>query len=305
MKLDDLVTIHQPLAARDRHVAIFYLHGGGLLYGERNDLPAPYVRQLTDAGYTLICADYPLAPETDLPHIVDALFETWREAVALPQLAGEYREHFLFGRSAGAFLSLMLAREIEQRVNADISVDSSDACAGTNGPACCALPQPRGILDFYGYHVLTEKTFIESAKAYSALPDVPRAQVDKLMHKDGEVITSGPKPLRYAIYVHARQHEGAWLDLMGLDESDSKHMPEAWSLTDEDIKKLPPLFITASSGDEDVPMRMSKILARKAPRAVMKPVYYLPHDFDRDTSDPTGAEIYSKAIDWMDALCAE
>lgn len=281
MNLDDLLTIHHPLAARDRHIAVFYLHGGGLLYGERDDLPQPYIRQLTDAGYTLICADYPLAPESPLPQIVDAAFDTWRAAVAEPQAAGEYRAHFLFGRSAGAYLSLLLARKIGRRAD---------------------MPQPAGILDFYGYHTIADAAFSQPAKAYARLPEVARSQVDKLAGDGSRMVTTGPKPLRYALYVHARQHEGAWLDLMGLGGDDPTRSPDAWSLTDDEVAQLPPLFITASSGDEDVPFRLSKALSRMAPRAVMKPVYYLPHDFDRDVSDPAGAKAYTQAIEWMDAI---
>ena len=31
----------------------------------------------------------------------------------------------------------------------------------------------------------------------------------------------------------------------------------------------------------------------------MKPVYYLPHDFDRDTTDPEGMRVYRGCLDWM------
>lgn len=284
MPTDCLTTIHRPLASRDRRIAVFYLHGGGLLYGERDDLPRPYVTQLLDAGYTLICADYPLAPEYRLPDIAEAVFHTWRETVADAIGAGDYEGHFLFGRSAGAYLSLLLAREIGRR--------------GGEG-----LPQPLGVLDFYGYHTLCDAAFRNPAKTYAALPDVSRSQVERIAGAPGQIVTSGPKPLRYALYVHARQHDGAWLDLMGLDGADPAHTPEAWSLDEEEVAQLPPLFITASSGDEDVPMRMSKTLWRKAPHAVMESVYYLPHDFDRDTSNPAGAEVYAKAIEWMGGLC--
>lgn len=105
--------------------------------------------------------------------------------------------------------------------------------------------------------------------------------------------------MRYALYVHARQHEGAWLDLLGLAEQGGPNVVETWSLDEQDVAALPPLFITASSTDEDVPFRLPKTLSRTAPCAVMKPVYNLPHDFDRDTTDPTGSRIYNQAIEWM------
>lgn len=109
------VTVYRPTASNDARRIVFYLHGGGLVYGERDDLPSPYVRAITDAGSTLVCADYPLAPETALPDIVDALYETWRTEVAGPIERGECIDYLLFGRSAGAYLALLLAREIRLR----------------------------------------------------------------------------------------------------------------------------------------------------------------------------------------------
>ncbi len=294
--LANLVTIHEPAAECDRRIAVFYLHGGGLLYGERDDLPAPYVRAITDAGYTLVCADYPLCPEAALPEVVDAIARTWYEAVGRRVEAGELTGYFLFGRSAGAYLSLVLARELRR----------STAGSGSGGEAAPdgrALPQPLGILDFYGYYDLADRAFREPARAYTALPEVTRATAEAMVRP--APLTSGPKPLRYSLYVCARQHEGAWLELMGLDGSAPERTAEAWSLSAEDIAQLPPLFIAASTGDEDVPLRASKTLARTALQATMKTVYYLPHDFDRDLTNPAGMEAYRSALSWMDGLVGD
>lgn len=276
----ELTTVVPLSAASNRNIAVFYLHGGGMLYGERDDLPAPYVRALTGAGYTLVAADYPLAPERALPDALESIYATWEDAIARRVEAGQLDGYFLFGRSARAFLSLMLAREIQRR--------SRD-----EGP----LPQPLGILSFYGYYDLTDRAFHDPAKAYVALPAVAQSTVAGMI--GDEPVTTGPKPLRYALFVYARQHEGAWLDLMGLDASTPERTPMAWSLTTEDIATLPPLFVAASSGDEDVPLRISKTLARLAPHAVMKIVYFLPHDFDRDVTDPAGMQVYQQALAWM------
>lgn len=277
----DLVTIHKPLAGRDRNIAVFYLHGGGLLYGERDDLPLPYVNLLTEAGYTLICADYPLAPEYDLPHIVESVYATWANTVATSLETGTYRAHFLFGRSSGAYLSLLLTREIKLRAS---------------------WGSPIGVLDFYGYHTLCDQALSAPARSYTSLPEISLMQVDRIRQPAGTQVTSEPKPMRYALYVYARQHANAWYELLGLDEHDSAHSIQAWSLSDEDILNLPPLFITASTGDGDVPFRISKALSRRAQNATMKPVYYLPHDFDRNPETPEARQVYEQAIDWMGSI---
>lgn len=282
------VTVHTPLPARDRRIAVFYLHGGGLLYGVRDDLPQPYVTAFADAGYTLICADYPLAPETPLPGIVDAVFDTWHAAIEEPLAAGAFDGYVLFGRSAGAYLSLLLAREIDRR----------------RTPDGAALPQPRAILSFYGYYDITDDALRAPAQAYTALPEVSLDQARRIVQASSGPMASGSLALRYALYVYARQHQDAWGDLLGLDGGDAAHRPEAWSLTAEDLQRLPPVFATASTGDEDVPFRMSKALARAVPESTMRAVYYLPHDFDRDVNDPAGREAYAAALTWLDRKLA-
>ena len=50
---------------------IVYLHGGGLLFGTRDDLPAYHLEQLTRAGFRVLALDYPLAPNAKLPQILE------------------------------------------------------------------------------------------------------------------------------------------------------------------------------------------------------------------------------------------
>lgn len=264
------VTIHTP-ESYSRNCAVFYLHGGGLLYGERDDLPKPYIRAFLDAGYTLFCMDYPLAPEVKLTRIHEVIFEEWKYLMRNEAEKAGIDRYFLFGRSAGAYLALILAKNIKK--------DKS-------------LALPAGVLDFYGYYDMQAPFLTEKSVYYNTLPSVPEVMESKF--SGGEPVTSGPKNQRFALYVYARQ-QGKWGYLLG--EEDIK-APEN-SLSNEEIQKLPPIFITASSADQDVPYRISKELSRQTPSAVMKTVYYLEHDFDRDTSNPTGKEIYKACLEWM------
>lgn len=280
MDVHDLITTYEPFGPNNKHIAVFYLHGGGLLYGERDDLPSPYIELLTKAGYTVIAADYPLAPESALPDTMAAITSTFKEAVLEPTQAGTFGGYVLFGRSAGANLTLLLSRELKRQN---------------------VFPQPLGIIDLYGYYDLTDEAIALPAKAYRNLPEVSRKTVDAIT-RDDEKPTTGAKSSRYALYVYARQQPGAWLDLIGLDGSEPSRKPEYWSLSEQDIASLPPLFIAASSGDEDIPLRISKTLWRKAPQAKMKTVYYLPHDFDRDITKPEGIDTYREIVEWMGGL---
>ena len=95
-----------PDEGRAHRGAILYLHGGGLLYGERDDLPRPYVDLFLEHGYSLVCADYPLAPEAPLVTIeasVDALWWWFSHARGGPIVP--FRIYFLQARSRTKSLS--------------------------------------------------------------------------------------------------------------------------------------------------------------------------------------------------------
>ena len=267
------LTIHTPSEAVDRHMAILYFHGGGLFYGQRDDLPAPYIDTFLREGCTLVCADYPLAPEARLAEITAAAAEIhdffYRE-FCLPRGISRY---FLFGRSSGGYLALWLARELLARPAAE---------------------QPAGILDFYGYYDLNAPFFSAPSAFYRQLPAVPEALVQRCLGQSP--ITSGTREQRFSLYVHARQ-TGQWLALLGPEAGGPR-----FSLSEADLHRLPPLFIAASTGDRDVPYRVSKNLARLAPAARLHTVYYLEHDFDRDSSIPAGQQTYEDCLAWMHGL---
>ena len=93
---------------------ILYFHGGGLLYGRRDDLPALHTDLLTKAGYVIISYDYPLAPAAKLDVILDDVCSSIAHYVEHPEAyCGLDLPFFLWGRSAGAYLCLLAAaREI-------------------------------------------------------------------------------------------------------------------------------------------------------------------------------------------------
>lgn len=281
------VTYIRPKTEVDRHVAVLYLHGGGLVFGSREDLPEPYVRMFLEAGYTLVALDYPLAPEASLGQINDFVFDAWQWLIARTQLAGHLRAHVLFGRSAGAYLILVLAARIMREA--------------AKAPDPKVVPLPAAILDYYGFYNLSDPAFFEASKRHSALARVTQESLAP------ELASSVPKfsarlSSRYNIYVYARQNPGAWLRFMGLTASDGSldtTLADKNSLSEAELVQLPPTFITASTSDGDVPYRISKQLKRLLPNSKLHTVYYLDHDFDRDTSNPAGTQAYRAAIRFL------
>ena len=56
---------------------LLYFHGGGLIYGSKNDLPSELKKRFLAKGYTVLAVDYLLAPNSTLPEIVAALEESF------------------------------------------------------------------------------------------------------------------------------------------------------------------------------------------------------------------------------------
>lgn len=100
------VTIYPTTTESTNYVV--YLHGGGMIYGTKSDLPEELKELFTSNGYTVLALDYLLAPNTKIDHILGALTETFQllnEEIIQNQPFG------LCGRSAGGYLMLQLTKQ--------------------------------------------------------------------------------------------------------------------------------------------------------------------------------------------------
>lgn len=252
-----------------KNKTILYFHGGGLIYGTRNDLPEQYIQQFLDHGYHFLTFDYPLAPETKLTDILacgkqavrwfsdnsDSLFET------------PAKNFILFGRSAGAYLAFLLA-------------------------AAKDLPTPQKLISFYGYDSLMYPEFNKPSKHYKQFPSVPEVILQKMI--GASPIAHGPLQTRYALYLYARQ-TGKWLSFLGADEKTT----ETFSLSKEDLEQLPPVFLAQSQADQDVPYSVGEKLAATIPDNYFYKVKNMEHDFDRDIHAPQSINAYEECLNWL------
>ena len=247
---------------------ILYLHGGGLLYGSRDDLPSSHIDAFAAGGYPLICLDYPLAPAADigmiLPDICDSVSCYLSGGIAPFDGSLPY---FLFGRSAGAYLSIMTALR----------------------PEISSLPA--GVISYYGYGFLTDFWYNSPAAFYSALPTVPESILDSL---PSEIHAEGPMESHYSAYVYARQ-TGKWLSLFFKDRE--KFFYADYSL--RSVYDYPvPLFTAHSSNDPDVPFQEYMSLSeRYDPARFVAPTAQ--HDFDRDESSPVTASLLESTLSFI------
>ncbi|UXR69704.1 alpha/beta hydrolase [Staphylococcus sp. IVB6246] len=115
-------TFYESSHSRDQ--ILIYFHGGGFIFGERDDLPKEYIEVITQY-FHLLTVDYRLLPEAnfndillDLHNIHDYVHE-------------DFSEVYCMGRSAGGFLSLIYASQYDIQ----------------------------GIIDFYGFYDVQDQSF--------------------------------------------------------------------------------------------------------------------------------------------------
>src|SRR5699024_176746 len=86
---------------------LIYLHGGELVFGEKTDLPLEYL-DILRSPFRLFLADYRLATESNSDDIFSDLPDIHDVTVCLI-----HEKIDVFGRSAGVYLSLMMARSFK------------------------------------------------------------------------------------------------------------------------------------------------------------------------------------------------
>lgn len=239
---------------------ILYFHGGGLLYGSREDLPMLHIQTLTSSGYAVFAFDYPLAPAAKLDMILkDVCTSINSYSRKLP--------YFLWGRSAGAYLVLL---------------------AAASG---CLNQTPAGILSYYGYGLLCDNWFSTPSSYYCSLPPVSK---NCLEHIPKDIHAEGALGTHYSVYVYARQ-TGFWQKL--IYEGRDKFFYLNYSL--RSCPALPcPLFCAHSLHDPDVPFsEFTELCSRFHATSFIAP--RSTHDFDRDETDPITEQLLQTTLHFL------
>ncbi|GGC76385.1 alpha/beta hydrolase [Enterococcus wangshanyuanii] len=274
-QLDDLLlsmTFYSNERLSESKATLLYFHGGGLVYGERDDLPISYCELLVENGYNLLTIDYPLAPECKLSTIESSLqkatdwfLNNYQTKLGLPKA-----DYFLFGRSAGGYLAYLLSSKYQK-------------------------PEQKGLISFYGYYDLTDSRFSQPSSYYNQFAKVAPLTAQSLIFSKPIAHVSINE--RFSLYLSGRQF-GNWLSYLVKAPNEKS----TFSLSEADLANLPPAFLTHSSGDQDVPVEISRKAATLIPTVVYEEVSDLPHDFDRDLNNKEGLRIYQKLIDWLDQI---
>lgn len=252
---------------------LLYFHGGGLLYGNRDDLPKYHIERLCSEGYAIVAFDYHLAPATKIPDILNDVYTAieWYISNRL-KLITRNCPYFLWGRSAGAYLCLLSGFK-----------DFTE--------------KPKGIISYYGYTFLCNHWFNTPSKHYLQFPAV---NINSMSNTLNKLCTYAELKDRYPLYVHARQ-TGNWLSFFYEGREKDFYAPYSFRLA-SDFNNYPPTFLAHGMKDTDVPFEESKELAKILPKAKTFFVSESTHDFDRYTETYSTEALLNNTIDFIASL---
>lgn len=120
-KTVDSVGIHADVYLPESHSlvnqysAILYLHGGGMVVGDRGMLPETESRGFLEKGWIVVSADYRLIPETKYPEACQDAFDayTWMRTEGKSQYGIDENRIAIVGSSAGARIALLAGHKVK------------------------------------------------------------------------------------------------------------------------------------------------------------------------------------------------
>lgn len=213
---------------------IIWIHGGGLIFGSRTDIPEEQVKLYLKAGYSLVSIDYRLAPETKLPEIVDDVKDAikWVRFNASESLRVDSTKIFVIGHSGGAYLALLTGYFL-------------------NNP-------PKAIVSFYGYGDI-QSDWYSKPDSFSLKKNLVSEDEEKKLICDS-AITSASFENRFTIYLFSRQ-KGLWpLIVCGHNPANEKEWFDKFCPIRNITPNFPPVLLIHGDQDKDVPFEQSVLM---------------------------------------------
>lgn len=253
--------------------SLLYLHGGGLIFGDKDDLPQYHINKLTEEGFLIFAFDYPLAPESKIETIVEDciesikfynsnikefIFELYDTKFNIP--------YFLFGRSSGAYLSLLCSSKISGNLKENF----------------------RGIISYYGYGLFFDNWHLKPNTHYNKYPKVKvnYLSIFKNPNQDNKD--------RFILYLKSRQ-DGTWKDL--IFNGKDKDFYLNYSLRSVSTHSVP-IFFSHSINDPDVPY--SEFIELSSKYVCDKYIVSSNlHDFDSDTNNQITVDLLKNTVKFI------
>ena len=226
--------------ANDRELrpVVISIHGGALIMSSRADLDQRLTQRLLSAGYAIVSIDYRLAPETQLPGILQDIEDayTWVRERGPELFHVDTGRIGVMGGSAGGYLTL------------------------TAGYRC--TPRPAALVSLWGYGDLV-------GDWYSSPSPHPRHHGQVMSQDEAWSQVSGP-PLAQAgdragdggaFYQHCRQ-QGTWPQAVsGWDPHTQAERFHPYMPVLNVDAAYPPTCLVHGTADTDVPFEQSAMMA--------------------------------------------
>jgi acetyl esterase/lipase len=204
---------------------LVWIHGGALMLGTRASVPPRLLNLCQVAGFVLVSIDYRLAPDVELPAIVEDLQDafTWIREEGPTLFHADPDRIVVAGGSAGGYLTLTSGFRIR--------------------------PRPTALVSFWGYGALD--TFDAEPSEYyrSSQPLVSEEEA----YRQGS----------WLLYLYLRQN-GLWTKVVtGFDPNTEGNQLDPYAPIRNVTPDYPPIMLIHGTNDTDVPYEESVAMAEQ------------------------------------------
>ena len=219
---------------------VVWIHGGALINGGRQGISSRVKKDMLGAGYALVSIDYRLAPETQLPGIIEDLEDAFK----------------------------WIRKEGPRRFNADVS---KIAVLGGSAGGCLTLasgyrvqPPPDALVSFWGYGDLIGPWYSQP----SPHPRHNRSKIDKAIAmktlSGPPVANASDRKLNGGLFYQYCRQQGVWPKLVsGFDPHTEPEKFFPYMAVKNVTNKYPPTLMIHGTKDTDVPHEQSLMMAEQ------------------------------------------
>lgn len=259
-------SLHRSMDSRMNRTIVYY-HGGGFIFGDKDDLPAYAIRRFTKAGFDLLCMEYPKAPEMNLDDILDFTEKQLYWFLDHCHRMNLSSEYIMFGRSAGGYIVLEMTKRMLSK----------------------HMKSAEHVIVFYGYESFESNEFINPSEYYLQYPILSWRDVRSSI--ESRNVFKSDLLKRYPLYIYARQ-SGNWLKLLGASKKSEDHdLREA-------VSDFPRIFFAASEYDKDVDYQNTKLMSKKYINSFVFTSSQPRHEFDQSVS-AEAEQLYDQLLNWL------